>query len=94
VWPAVLTGVTGLGARSRRSGEAASAGAALLALSAIGAGRTLDELDPPGVEGAADPAAVAYYRGQWARAERAAAAVVALGLDPGTGGDPAAAWGV
>ena len=46
VWVEVLTSVLGMPALRHRSGEAASAGAALLAGKALGMGLTLDELDP------------------------------------------------
>jgi len=46
VWVDVLTAVTGLAARRRRSGEAASAGAALLASGAVGKDVALDQFDP------------------------------------------------
>ena len=46
VWVEVLTGITGRPVPGRRSGQAASAGAALLAASAVGAGFDLDTMDP------------------------------------------------
>ena len=46
-----------------RSGEAASAGAALLAGKALGMGLTLDQLDPVEAVIEPDPAAVEIYRG-------------------------------
>jgi xylulokinase len=45
-WVEVLTGITGLPANRRQSGQAASAGAALLAASAVGAGYDLETMDP------------------------------------------------
>jgi len=87
VWADVLTGVTGLPASSRRSGQAASAGAALLAARAVGIGCDLDGLDPadPGAgRPHPDPAAVRDYRSLRGRSDRMVAA--ALGL---AAGDPA-----
>jgi sugar (pentulose or hexulose) kinase len=81
VWSSVLTAVTGLPARGRQSGEAASAGAALLAAWATGDPRRLDDLDPPAKEIEPDPGAVAFYRDQWERAERIATAVLELEVD-------------
>jgi sugar (pentulose or hexulose) kinase len=79
----VVTAVTGLPAERRRSGQAASAGAALLTSEALGAGFVLDELDPVVATVAPDPSAVAGYAAARARAEQAARALV--GLDPGVG---------
>jgi xylulokinase len=45
-WPVILTAVTGLPAVRRRSGQAASAGAALLTAGAVGEDFDLDQLDP------------------------------------------------
>ena len=53
VWVEVLTSVLGVPALRHRSGEAASAGAALLAGKALGMGLTLDQLDP--VEAVIEP---------------------------------------
>jgi sugar (pentulose or hexulose) kinase len=80
VWTAVLTSVAGLAAQARRSAEAASAGAALLAWRALGDDRTIDDLDPVGHRVAPDQAEVARYAALWARAERAAGAVIDLDL--------------
>ena len=57
VWTAVLTAVTGLPARRRRSGEAASAGAAMVVAKATGAGlgRRAEAASGPGV-GTVEPA--------------------------------------
>ena len=84
VWVDVLTAITGLPASARRSGQAASAGAALLAARAVGIPCDLDRLDPvaPGrVERAPDPDLAQTYRALRARSDRAVAAV--LGLDSG-----------
>jgi sugar (pentulose or hexulose) kinase len=61
VWIDVLTGVTGLPAQQRRSGEAAMAGAALLGGAALGAGFHLDRLDPVETETTPSPETVNRY---------------------------------
>ena len=63
VWVEVLTSVLGMPALRHRSGEAASAGAALLAGKALGMGLTLDQLDPVEAVIEPSPAAVELYRG-------------------------------
>lgn len=78
LWVDVLTAVTGLPALRRRSGEAASAGAALLASRALGLGRRLDDLDPPAGQVDPDPDVVARYRRLAPASDRAAAAVLGL----------------
>lgn len=75
-WVDVLTAVSGLPARTRRSQEAASAGAALLGAAAIGQPRTLDELDPPAGEVVPEEADVRRYRELRPRVDGAAAAVL------------------
>ncbi len=88
VWVESLTGITGLPGTRRRSGQAASAGAALLAASAVGAGFDLETMDPvdDGLE--PDPVAVSHYAGLRPRAEAVASAVI--GLAPsGRPGPPA-----
>jgi xylulokinase len=62
VWVEVLTSVLGVPALRHRSGEAASAGAALLAGKALGIGLSLDQLDPVEAVIEPDPAAVEVYR--------------------------------
>jgi sugar (pentulose or hexulose) kinase len=103
VWVEVLTGITGLPASARRSGQAASAGAALLAARAVGIECDLDRLDPLDPEGGAIPPdedAVGAYRALRARSDRVVTAALGLGLgaagdtgdlggvDTGTGGAP------
>jgi len=78
VWLDVLGGITGLGSRGRRSGQAASAGAALLAASAVGLEYDLDGIDPVAVRVEPDPAAVHGYAELRERAERVAATIVGL----------------
>lgn len=84
VWLEVLTGVTGLAVTGRRSGQAASAGAALLAARAVGMEFNLDTADPVDRRVVPDPAAVRRYSDGWAQAQRVAAAVIDL-----TGSDAA-----
>jgi sugar (pentulose or hexulose) kinase len=79
VWTEVLTGTTGLPVARRRSGQAASAGAAVLAARAVGMGRPLDLVDPPGVRTEPEPGAVAAYRSLRERSDRLSTAVLGLG---------------
>jgi sugar (pentulose or hexulose) kinase len=83
LWVDVLTSVTGLPATRRRSGEAASAGAALLGSSAIGRTLTLDQIDPVVAEIEPVPARVDLYRSLRPTADRVAATL--LDLDLGLG---------
>lgn len=82
-WIEVLTGITGLPAQQRRSGEAAMAGAALVASDALNAGLDLDRLDP--VVGETEPPAdlVCRYAELRPGADGAAAAAMSLGLGSG-----------
>jgi xylulokinase len=84
VWLEVLTGVSGLAVTHRRSGQAASAGAAVLAARAVGMEFDLDAADP--VEGRVEPdhAAVGIYAGGREQVERVAEAVLGL-TRPGSG---------
>lgn len=82
VWLDVLTGITGLPARRRRSGQAASAGAALLAAAAVGIELDLERMDPVDLEAAPDPAAVDRYLALRARVDGTAAALAASVGDP------------
>jgi xylulokinase len=77
VWVEVLTSVLGVPALRHRSGEAASAGAALLAGKALGMGLTLDQLDPVEAVIEPDAAGVEFYRSQRSWVDRVAAAVLA-----------------
>jgi len=77
VWVEVLTSVLGVPATRHRSGEAASAGAALLAGRALGMGFSLDVLDPVEALIEPDPAGVDVYRGLRPRADHVAEAVLA-----------------
>ncbi len=76
VWVEVLTSVLGVPATRRRSGEAASAGAALLAGKALGMGLSLDDLDP--VVGVIEPEAdaVEVYRNLRPQVDHVAIAVL------------------
>jgi sugar (pentulose or hexulose) kinase len=80
LWIDVLTSVTALCATRRRSGEAASAGAALLGAAAVGGALTLDHLDPVVAVTEPDPAGVDLYRSLRPAADRVAEAVLDLGL--------------
>ncbi len=86
VWREVLTGIAGVPATHRRSGQAASVGAARLAAAAVGLDWGVDELDPPEGRTDPDPDQVGQYRQLRARADSVAAALVAL--VPGPTEDP------
>jgi sugar (pentulose or hexulose) kinase len=77
VWVEVLTSVLGLPALRHRSGEAASAGAALLAGKALGMGLTLDQIDPVAAVIEPTPTAVELYRALRPRVDHVAEAVLA-----------------
>jgi xylulokinase len=81
LWTEILTAVTGLPARRRRSGEAASAGAAMIVARAIGAqpGLDLDGLDPVEAQMSPDASLVATYAALRPSVDAAAAAVIELG---------------
>ena len=70
LWVDVLAGITGLPATQRRSGEAASAGAALLAAQALDLGWELDRLDPVEERARARPCARRALPGARGRAPR------------------------
>jgi xylulokinase len=77
-WAEVLAATTGLPAQRRRSGQAASAGAALLTAAAVGGARDLDRLDPVADTVEPDPVARAHYAGRRARVDAVATTVVDL----------------
>jgi xylulokinase len=77
LWVDVLTSVLAVPATRHRSGEAASAGAALLAGKALGMGLTLDQLDPVEAVIEPDPEAVETYRSMRSRVDHVAEAVLA-----------------
>ena len=86
VWVEVLTSVLGLPALRHRSGEAASAGAALLAGKALGMGLTLDQIDPVAAVIEPTPSAVEFYRALRPRVDHVAEAVLAATESlPGSG---------
>jgi xylulokinase len=76
LWVEVLTAILGVPATRHRSGEAASAGAALLAGRALGMGLTLEQLDPVAAIIEPDPAAVDLYRRMRPQVEHVAVAVL------------------
>jgi sugar (pentulose or hexulose) kinase len=77
VWVEVLTSVLAVPATRRRSGEAASAGTALLAGKALGMGLSLDQLDPVVRVIEPEAEAVEVYRSLRAQVDHVAAAVLA-----------------
>ena len=77
VWVDILTAVLGMSATRRRSGEAASAGAALLAGKALGMGLTVDRLDPVAAVIEPDPNSVEVYRSLRRRMDHVAYSVLA-----------------
>jgi sugar (pentulose or hexulose) kinase len=76
LWVEVLTSVLGVPATRHRSGEAASAGAALLAGKALAMGLTLDQLDPVSAVITPDPDAVEVYRQLRPQVDHVASAVL------------------
>jgi sugar (pentulose or hexulose) kinase len=76
VWVDILTAVLGVPATRHRSGEAASAGAALLAGKALGMGLTLDRLDPVAAVIEPDPEPVRVYRALRPRIDHVARSVL------------------
>ncbi len=87
VWAEVLGGTTGLAVTARRSGQAASAGAALLAARAMGTPWDLDRLDPVTTSLLPDAAMVNVYAGLRARDDAVASSVLGLAA-PSEGGLP------
>jgi sugar (pentulose or hexulose) kinase len=77
LWVEVLTSILGVPATRHRSGEAASAGAALLAGRALGMELPLGQLDPVAAVITPDPAAVHLYRRLRPQVEHVATAVLA-----------------
>jgi sugar (pentulose or hexulose) kinase len=89
LWVEVLTSILGIPAVRHRSGEAASAGAALLAGRALGMGLTLDQLDPVEAVITPDPETVELYRGLRPGVEHVAEALLsATALAPERGHGP------
>ena len=85
VWLDVLSGITGLPVLCRRSGQAASAGAALLAARALGIPLELDRIDPIEREIGPRPTSVGRYRSDRTRIDQVADSVVGLEPPPPTG---------
>jgi sugar (pentulose or hexulose) kinase len=77
LWVDVLTSILGIPAVRHRSGEAASAGAALLAGRALGMGLTLEQLDPVEAVITPDVSTVELYRHMRPQVEQVATAVLA-----------------
>jgi sugar (pentulose or hexulose) kinase len=77
LWVEVLTSVLGVPATRHRSGEAASAGAALLAGRALGMNLTLEEIDPVAAVIEPDPESVELYRRMRGRVDHVALSVLA-----------------
>jgi len=77
LWVDVLTSILGIPAVRHRSGEAASAGAALLAGRALGLGLTLEQLDPVEAVITPDASTVDFYRRLRPQVEHVATAVLA-----------------
>jgi len=89
VWVDVLTSVLGVPAARHRSGEAASAGAALLAGRSLGLDLSLEQLDPVEEVIAPDPASVEVYRGLRPMVDHVAESVIAAtDALPGNGRSP------
>jgi xylulokinase len=82
VWVEVLTGTTGLPSRFRRSGQTASAGAALVAARATGDPWDLERLDPVVGGGDPDPAVVRRYADLAPRTEQVARSLIDVGPPP------------
>jgi len=85
LWLEVLTAITALPAARRRSGEAASAGAALLAAKACDLPLSLDLLDPLAAEILPNPTTVAAYRALRPGVERVTATLLDIGVGRGPG---------
>ena len=85
LWLEVLTAITALPAARRRSGEAASAGAALLAAKACDLPLSLESLDPLEAEIEPDPTTVAAYRALQPAVERVTATLLEIGVGNGPG---------
>jgi xylulokinase len=88
VWTEVLTGVTGRPVTGRRSGQAASMGAAVLAAAAVGVDFHLDVVDPVDVVLIPDLTAVERYVALRPAADQVAGAVIGLARPSGGGDEP------
>jgi len=92
VWLDVLTGITGLPVVRRRSGQAASAGAALVAAGAVGIDYDLARIDPVIEQVEPDLATVGIYEGLRGQADRVATALIDMGF-PSAGAERGATPG-
>jgi len=93
VWQDVLSGISRLPVDRRRSGQAASAGAALLASGAVGEEWELDRLDPVVERSTPDPAIVEQYDRLRDGADHVAATLVELGTAAPVGpAGPSTCW--
>ena len=81
-WRDVLSAVSGLPARSRRSGEAASAGAALVAAGALGLPFDIDQMDPVAATTEVDASLAQHYRSAREQADAVASAVLGALREP------------
>jgi sugar (pentulose or hexulose) kinase len=88
VWVDVVGGVTGLPVRRRRSGQAASAGAAMVAARAVGIDYDLDLADPVVDRVEPDVATAALYAGLRARVDGVAEALIGLAGSSGANPSP------
>ncbi len=82
IWVEVLTGCTALPATRRRSGQAASVGAALVAATALGEPWDLELLDPVVSRAVPDPDSVRRYAELRPRTDRIATTLLALEPPP------------
>jgi len=82
IWLEVLTGMTGVPAVRRHSGEAASAGAALLAGRAVGVDLHLDEMEPVVSQVRPDPQDVERYAALRPVADKVANSMISMGTIP------------
>ncbi|HUY21888.1 MAG TPA: FGGY family carbohydrate kinase [Acidimicrobiales bacterium] len=93
VWVDVLTAVTGLAASRRLSGEAASAGAAMVVARAVGSPLDLDRFDPVVAETHPDESWAERYRALRPRVDEAATAIIGIGARDGDGAGAGAGGG-
>jgi sugar (pentulose or hexulose) kinase len=85
VWLDVLTGITGLPVTGRRSGQAASAGAAQLAAAAVGMDVGPELIDPVDLRRGPEAGSAGRYAELRDHAERVAEVVVGLAGAPTSG---------
>lgn len=80
LWVNILTAATGLNAIQRESGEAASAGAAMLAARSVGMELSIDTLNPVKSEIVPDPESMEIYQDLYERTRTAAQILIDLAL--------------